>query len=379
MGLEAVLILSLAAFVVAIALLLLALVRLQRQAAQLKLAVQAEEAAYERTRVLLSVTEAVNSTLALEEVLHHALRHAGRLVNAPAAALYLARPGSGDLTREAQYGLVPRARGANRRLDEEPLRTALGGEQAAPVPVEPEAAPGLERGGHPRFALVLPIQRGGALMGAMELYLLAKVAVPHEQLELLHAVAAQAAGAIRHAQLYREQEESSLTDELTRMPNRRYLAHRFLQEIQRAKRHRKPIAFLMIDLDEFKSVNDGHGHLVGDQVLIEVGRILSRSMRDGDVCARYGGEEFGAIVNEAGLEGATALAERLRVSVESAGFAAGLKLTVSVGVAATDDPARMAALMDAADKALYAAKQAGRNQVRTADLAALAEVGTRPT
>jgi diguanylate cyclase (GGDEF)-like protein len=375
---EAVLVLGLGAFAIAVALLLVTVIRLQRQAGQLKLAVRAEEAAYERTKMLLSVSEAVNSSLALEEVLRHALTHAGRLLGAPAGGLYLVQPGAGEMTRMAAYGLTSRARGATRRPDEEPLRSALSADEVAPLPLPADSAPGLERGGHPEFVLVLPIQRAGQLMGVMELYLTGRPRVGHDQLELLHGVAAQAATAIRHAQLYRAQEETSLTDELTRLPNRRYLAQRFVQEMQRAKRYRKPLALLMIDIDHFKSVNDSHGHLIGDQVLAEVATVLNRSIRESDVCARYGGEEFGAIIHEAGAEGARTLAERLRQAVEKATFAGGLKLTVSVGVAATEDPELMTRLLYAADKALYAAKEAGRNRVQMADLEALKQEPTAP-
>ena len=377
MNLTTILILTLAAFVVATLLLLLVLVRMQRQARRLRLAVEAEEAAYQRTKVLLSVTEAVNSSLALDDVLSHTLTHAGGLIGAPAAALYLARPGDSEMTRESSYGLVARARGATRALDAEPFRSALHAEQMATVRLPAAVAPGLERGGHAEFVLVLPIQRGGQLMGAMELYPTSSARLSHDQLELLQGVAAQAATAIRHAQLFRQQEETSLTDELTRLPNRRYLAQRYAQEVHRAKRHRKPIAFLMIDLDHFKQVNDTHGHLVGDQVLSEVGSILVRSIRESDVCARYGGEEFGAIIHEASVEGARVLAERLRQSVEKATFPSGLKLTVSVGIAATDDPEQMPDLLAAADKALYEAKERGRNQIRIADLAIKATAQSR--
>jgi len=267
------------------------------------------------------------------------------------------------------YGLVTRARGLTREVEAEPLRSALGAEQAAAIPLRADVAPGLERGGHPRYVLVLPIRRSGSLMGAMELYLLNRVQIAHEQLELLQGVAAQAATAIRHAQLFREQEETSLTDELTRLPNRRYLAQRYLQETQRARRHHKPIAFMMMDLDHFKEVNDAHGHLVGDQVLFELGSILVRSVRETDVCARYGGEEFAAIFHETGADGAQLLAERLGQAVEGATFPGGLKLTVSVGIAATEDPELMAHLLPAADRALYSAKEHGRNRVSVGDLA----------
>jgi diguanylate cyclase (GGDEF)-like protein len=238
------------------------------------------------------------------------------------------------------------------------------------VKLDENSSPGLEVGGHPQHALVVPIQRAGQLMGAMELYLNAWRELSEDQADLLDGVASQAAMAIRHAQLFEAQEENALTDELTKLPNRRALAQRFLQEMQRARRHKNAIAFLMIDLDHFKQVNDTYGHLNGDAVLHELAQILAGSARESDVCARYGGEEFALILHETTESGAKILAERIRAKVAAATFPGGLKLTISIGVAATDDSALFTQLMDRADQALYAAKQGGRNQVKIADMTA---------
>jgi diguanylate cyclase (GGDEF)-like protein len=128
----------------------------------------------------------------------------------------------------------------------------------------------------------------------------------------------------------------------------------------------------MIDLDHFKQVNDTYGHLNGDAVLAELASILVTCTRESDVCARYGGEEFGIILSETTEPGARTLAERVRAKVAAATFPGGLKLTISIGVAATDEPALFTALMERADQALYAAKHGGRNQVRVADMKASA-------
>ena len=164
--------------------------------------------------------------------------------------------------------------------------------------------------------------------------------------------------------------ENALTDELTKLPNRRALAQEFLKEMQRARRHHNAIAFLMIDLDHFKQVNDTYGHLNGDAVLAELAQILKTGARESDVCARYGGEEFALILHETTEPGARTLAERIRAKVAAATFPGGLKLTISVGLAATGEPALFTQLIDRADQALYAAKQGGRNQVRVADMKA---------
>jgi diguanylate cyclase (GGDEF)-like protein len=356
--------------VVAFVLLTVSLMRLRGTTRELQAALDDESGARDRAALLLAMASAVNSSLALEEVLNVALTHAGRIMGAVAGAMYLVRQGRADMQREASYALTNRARGSVRQIDEEPLRSALSAMRPVVVSLDERTAPGLEAGGHPQHALVVPIQRSGQLMGAMELYLTAWRELTEDQADLLNGVASQAAIAIRHAQLYQAQEENALTDELTKLPNRRALAQRFLQEMQRARRHRKAIAFLMIDLDHFKQVNDTYGHLNGDAVLSELASIISTGARESDVCARYGGEEFAMILHETTEAGARTLAERIRNKIAAATFPGGLKLTISIGVAATDEPALFTTLIERADQALYAAKQSGRNQVRVADMKA---------
>jgi diguanylate cyclase (GGDEF)-like protein len=368
LDLAAVLLITLVLLVAAFLLLLLSVMRLRGTARELEAALADESGARDRAALLLTIASAVNSSLALEEVLNVALTHAGRIMGAVAGAMYLVRTGKAELYREASYNLTNRARGAMRKLEEEPLRTALPAMRPLVVKLDERTAPGLDAGGHPQDALVVPIQRSGQLMGAMELYLNEWRELNEDQADLLNGVASQAAIAISHAQLFQAQEETALTDELTKLPNRRALAQRFLQETQRARRHHSALSFLMIDLDHFKHVNDTYGHLNGDAVLAELASILSNGLRESDVCARYGGEEFALILPETTESGARVLAERIRAKVASATFSGGLKLTISVGVAATQEPAIYTQLIDRADQALYAAKQGGRNQVRAADM-----------
>ena len=368
--LSAVLLVTLVLLVVAFILLTLSLMRIRGTTRELQAALDDESGARDRAALLLAIASAVNSSLALEEVLNVALTHAGRILGAVAGAMYLVRPAKAEMQREASYNLTNRARGSVRHIDEEPLRSVLAAMRPLVVKIDERSAPGLEAGGHPQHALVVPIHRSGHLMGAMELYLTGWRELTDDQADLLNGVASQAAIAIRHAQLFQAQEENALTDELTKLPNRRALAQRFLQEMQRARRHRKAIAFLMVDLDHFKLVNDTYGHLNGDAVLAELASIISTGARESDVCARYGGEEFAMILHETTEPGARTLAERIRSKVAAATFPGGLKLTISIGVAATDEPALFTTLIERADQALYAAKQSGRNQVRVADMKA---------
>lgn len=370
MDLAGVLLVSSLLLVVAFVLLTTSLMRLRGTTRELQAALDDESGARDRAALLLAMASAVNSSLALEEVLNVALTHAGKIMGAVAGAMYLVRQGKAEMYREASYDLTNRARGSVRKIDEEPLRSVLAVMRPLVVKLDERTAPGLEAGGHPQHALVVPIQRSSQLMGVMELYLTAWRELTEDQADLLNGVASQAAIAIRHAQLYQAQEENALTDELTRLPNRRALAQRFLQEMQRARRHHKAIAFLMIDLDNFKLVNDTYGHLNGDAVLAELASIISTGARESDVCSRYGGEEFAMILHETTEAGARTLAERIRNKVSAATFPGGLKLTISIGVAATDEPAQFTTLIERADQALYMAKQGGRNQVRVADMRA---------
>jgi diguanylate cyclase (GGDEF)-like protein len=164
----------------------------------------------------------------------------------------------------------------------------------------------------------------------------------------------------------RELERLATIDSLTGLYNRRYFMERIDEEVGRAKRYEVPLSLLMLDLDHFKVVNDQHGHLIGDQVLIKVATILKK-LRRGDFPGRYGGEEFCILSTNTDLAGAEALAERLRKGIEQQALANGDSLprvTCSIGVAQFDATMSTSqGLLRHADEALYRAKQAGRNRV----------------
>ncbi|TBW37224.1 bacteriohemerythrin [Siculibacillus lacustris] len=158
-------------------------------------------------------------------------------------------------------------------------------------------------------------------------------------------------------------EQLMLTDPLTGVGNRRFLTTRLDEEIQRARRggHRLTAAF--VDLDHFKHINDRHGHPVGDRVLTRVATCLRANLRETDILGRFGGEEFVVLMVETGLDDAMRLAERLRGAVERIRLI-GLDLTVSAsaGLAEWRDGESGEALLERADRALYRAKESGRNR-----------------
>ena len=166
---------------------------------------------------------------------------------------------------------------------------------------------------------------------------------------------------------FRRVASQATTDGLTGLANRRTLDEELVLEWRRADRVGDSLAFILLDLDDFKRVNDTHGHQAGDAVLRAVGQVLLEGVRQVDLAGRYGGEEFALVLPETDLPGALKLAERLRVALETTPveLADGktLQVTASFGVALKDELSSADELVAVADEALYAAKRAGKNRV----------------
>lgn len=153
------------------------------------------------------------------------------------------------------------------------------------------------------------------------------------------------------------------TDPLTGLANRRGGEKHIANEISRAKRERRPLSCVLLDLDRFKHVNDTYGHQAGDQVLHEVGTLLRRTVRAYDILVRWGGEEFLVVLPGVDLQAAYQLAERIRVAVEAMETHSVGRVTISAGVAKFEADYDFAATLKTADQRLYQAKAAGRNRV----------------
>jgi diguanylate cyclase (GGDEF)-like protein len=181
---------------------------------------------------------------------------------------------------------------------------------------------------------------------------------------VLEAMAAQAGAAIQNARLY----ELATVDGLTGLFVRRYFDSRLYEELERARRYGSEFSVLLLDVDDFKKLNDTHGHGAGDRVLREVAHVLKQSMRGADLAARFGGEEFAAILPRTGPLDAHVVAERARQDIAAVRVAAGehvLGVTASFGVASYPQSGAESVdeLLALADSALYRAKQAGKNRV----------------
>jgi diguanylate cyclase (GGDEF)-like protein len=167
-------------------------------------------------------------------------------------------------------------------------------------------------------------------------------------------------------------EQEAQTDSKTGLLNARYFNRRFEEEFARTRRFQHPLALIMADLDFLRTINNTYGHLAGDVVIAEIGRLIRTSIRDYDFAGRFGGEEFAVALPETGLAEARQIAERIRAAVEATEFRVPnrvepIRATMSLGVAALPSMAKSSTeLTQAADTAVYAAKAAGRNRVELA-------------
>ncbi len=169
--------------------------------------------------------------------------------------------------------------------------------------------------------------------------------------------------------IYNQSKHLSITDELTGLFNRRHFEQNFEREFLRAKRYNSDLSIAIIDIDFFKKVNDTYGHLCGDYVLREAAYMIQESFRKTDMVFRYGGEEFVVILTETSLESALIPLERLRKKIEAKNlFYEGKNFNITVSIGLNSDTSKFESaseFLDAADKALYRAKENGRNRIET--------------
>ena len=213
---------------------------------------------------------------------------------------------------------------------------------------------------------IFPLNAGDRILGTLVAGSRRKAALDTDVLRMLEVLAIQAAQAVLRAQLFEQMEKMATTDGLTGLYNHRTFQSRAEEAFAHSKRYGRKCSLLLTDIDHFKTVNDTHGHPMGDTVLRGVARILKEKARDTDTVARYGGEEFAIIMPETDTKGARVIAERIREAIKAEVFQTEqgpLKVTMSLGISTCPDHSDdKQAMIDLADGCLYHAKRHGRDQ-----------------
>jgi diguanylate cyclase (GGDEF)-like protein len=317
-------------------------------------------------RVLHEVNLHIGALLDAEAVMHATVDALQRLVAATAVHIFLQDADAYEVQARVSWaptgGPVPVPSPAVEQL----VRDAMSAGQ-------PRAETGLDSaGGEVVATLVVPLRAQGRALGGLCLQREGGPAFDAEATQLAELCAAASAAALANAALYEQSQRLALTDPLTGLYNRRSLEQLLDRELDKARRLGYPVGVLVIDVDEFKTVNDTLGHLQGDKALGAVGRALRRALRKIDALARFGGDEFVAMLPGCDAPALGSVAEKLRGAVANRRPTGprGAHVTVSIGgAAALGADASAATLLETADRALYRAKAAGRNCVAIADAA----------
>ena len=227
-----------------------------------------------------------------------------------------------------------------------------------------------------RSFIALPLKVRNIVVGVLQISHSQPNAFSADDHQMLTLLAGQAAATIERSEAIHTLETLAITDGLTNTYNHRYFLMRFDDEMRRCKRYHLTLSVMLLDLDYFKQVNDRHGHPSGDAILQQFAQLLQSSVRETETVARYGGEEFALLLPQTGLEQAGFAAERVRAAIEAHTFHSldgqPIRLTASIGIAACPPHGRTRReMLEQADRALYTAKNAGRNCIRTASTAPL--------
>jgi diguanylate cyclase (GGDEF)-like protein len=333
-----------------------------------------EELAANRVKeltTLFDVVDTVSKSLDLDKVLPDVLVQVlGSMSAGKGAIILLDRDGKKlllkgcrGLSEESLSQLIDKGQGCVGDVILKKSPIMVSGEddtECAPVP-------GLERE-NIRSALVVPVTVRGEVLGVLALYGEKKNQFTDEDGALLETIGNQVGVAVENARLYEKTLELAQIDGLTKLANRRHLMERLKQEIDRAERYHTSLSLIILDLDKFKSFNDTYGHLQGDELLKAFSSMLSQQIRSADIAGRYGGEEFCVVLPNTSVKGALVIAERIRNAMTEIKIPVGngrppAGRTVSIGVAEFTSDESVEKILNAADSALYRAKQGGRNKV----------------
>jgi len=325
--------------------------------------------------ILYQLTRQLSLTLNLEEIFERAMSLLQEMLQLDEYSLMLFNPETGYLEIQASQGISDEVLTKARVKPGEGLSGKVAG-RGKPILVA-DLSQSKDYVYYPKSRykkgsyLGIPLfARDGRLLGVMNFHHPEPGGFSEQDLKLYQAVSEQIAISLDNALAYQNTKELTNRDELTKLYNRRYFFERLEKEVERAKRYQRRLSLLMIDIDHFKNYNDTFGHLLGDEILKQLARLLEGRLRKVDVVARYGGEEFLVLLPETEKRNALRVGEKLRKAVEKHNFHSQRpelgkgKITITVGVSSFPEDSESAyELLDLADKAMYYGKAQGRNQV----------------
>ena len=337
-------------------------------ASRLKARLRGLRANLERRDAIIEAVRQANATLDPQKVAGWLVSQAGEWMPAPCWAV-IAYDANGEVSVIADEGLSPALGPSLSAAAEWVLRNGI--EFCAGDLSKDSRATGNATGTAIAFPLACRNRMVGVLVGLDPEPSTAAPSLGPNVVLTLRTLLEPAAIALDNAIALQKAEALSVTDDLTRLYNSRYLNLVLRREAKRASRSGRPLSVLFLDLDGFKSVNDRHGHLAGSRTLVEAGGVIRGCARETDVVARFGGDEFSLVLPDTGREGAVSVAERIRDRVRAFRFLAedglDIHLTASIGVATLPDVAGSAEeLIRAADTAMYRVKDAGKDGIHIA-------------
>ncbi|MGH9750623.1 MAG: HD domain-containing phosphohydrolase [Candidatus Polarisedimenticolia bacterium] len=324
--------------------------------------------AHREVYALYEVAQILGSSLRLSEVLDLVVTKIGQLIPYHSCIFYLQEDGSDLLSARFVGGAnIEALRGRSMRLGE-----GVSGWAAAHTSDRFSTSPELDLAGSgldlTQYSSVaaFPVRHEGSVLGVITLYFPRGVPCLDDHIRMMDIIARLSAGAVFNSTIFAETQESALRDDLTSLPNSRYLRQVFEQERVRSQQAGQPMAFLEMDLDDFKTINDRYGHQTGDRYLAEISRVLRSHLRERDILVRLSGDEFAAILPLTGFAQAALLAERLQQAVDlfTLRLAEGrvARSGLSVGIALyPQDAEAFEELMVRADFNMYQNKSARKN------------------
>jgi diguanylate cyclase (GGDEF)-like protein len=330
-----------------------------------------------RLNILTDIVKTANSILEPRKVIETIMAKVQQLIPSEAWSMLMVDEGRQELTFELALG--------EKGKDVSSFRVKIGEGIAGWVAQTGKPTIVNDVSKDPRFAakfdsetqfktrsiLCAPLISRGRTIGVVEIINRTGGRFTQGDLEILLTLVEPCAIAIENAMLFQRAEQLTITDDLTKLFNSRYLNLYIGREIKRCKRHGIPLSVIFLDLDGFKGINDQYGHLAGSRTLTEVGTILAVAVRESDILARYGGDEFVVVLPETPPSGALVIAERIRKAIESHRFLSeqGLaaRISASFGIASYPDHALTPeGLIQKADQAMYRVKERDKNGIEVA-------------